>query len=786
MSKAATRNAWSKPLSAPPGLTTKNTSSLSLPHKTAAANADSNPMRERFLHLQLTLIGQNVSLTLLNGTTVEGVLHTFTPFPSMPMEHRNKYVLKAANVVKGDEKNVKINSGIFMVKADEVSNVLVKSVRLEQNPRNGANAGADAAFQTDVDISSGGRDGRDGDFVMAGNAWTSGGGNGNSASAANSSLEKGGASGSGGRSGMFGTKSQAHVGENLTGRIGEWDQFRANETQFGVKASFDENLYTTSLDKKSVDKKQQFEAERLAREIEGQTTSNMHLAEERGQAIEGDYDEEDLYSGVLVKDDGDSKKKGKERTKLALKPRTVGEDKKEASESKATAAPANWAALVAKSNTNKSEPVAAPQDAKPESAEKESKPDKKVEENAKTPVESAPEAKTDTKSTESSSKEEKESTTETTAEKEKTEKETDADTKKPKSKLNANAKAFTFNPSAKAFTPSFSVPASQPAPAPTPTHDQQQQQQQPQQQPQMMMMQPQYMQYPHAGGVPVAPSIMYPGASFLRYGQGAAAPYGMMQQGGAPPPPPGPPQPQGPPPPQAAAEDGKIETSDHSAVTGGSGAQGQGGENDMDHPISGSSTPVPVQEGEKAEDGVDQQGQVPQQAGQPGGPNQQQPQQQGVPMGYPGGQYYPGSMPMGGRGPAQQHYQMVGGPGPQQIPVVPRNYMFQVPQHMHQGNMPQYNHNQMRGPGFPGGPYMQGGGGGGGGYGGGIGGNDDMGYRGGRGGRGGRGSRRGGRGGRGNGGRGRFNHSYNNNGANQQRNTDGAPSGQGDGSAAAQ
>ena len=42
-------------------------------------------------------------------------------------------------------------------------------------------------------------------------------------------------------------------------------------------------------------------AEKMAREIESQTSNNVHLQEERGHAIEreGDLDEEDLYSGVL-------------------------------------------------------------------------------------------------------------------------------------------------------------------------------------------------------------------------------------------------------------------------------------------------------------------------------------------------------------------------------------------------------------------------------------------------------------------------------------------------------
>lgn len=91
-------------------------------------------------------------------------------------------------------------------------------------------------------------------------------------------------------------------GGGLDGSIGDWDQFSANEKKFNVKASFDENLYTTKLDFSSINPYQRAEAERIAKEIESTSSTNMHVAEERNQAIATDYDEEDRYSGVLTKD----------------------------------------------------------------------------------------------------------------------------------------------------------------------------------------------------------------------------------------------------------------------------------------------------------------------------------------------------------------------------------------------------------------------------------------------------------------------------------------------------
>ncbi len=66
----------------------------------------------------------------------------------------------------------------------------------------------------------------------------------------------------------------------------KWDQFEANEKLYGVKASFDENLYTTQLNKTSLTWTQQCRAERMAREIESKVSHNPHVREERNQTYD--------------------------------------------------------------------------------------------------------------------------------------------------------------------------------------------------------------------------------------------------------------------------------------------------------------------------------------------------------------------------------------------------------------------------------------------------------------------------------------------------------------------
>ncbi|KAI0900746.1 hypothetical protein F4806DRAFT_491634 [Annulohypoxylon nitens] len=84
---------------------------------------------------------------------------------------------------------------------------------------------------------------------------------------------------------------------------GAWDQFAANERQFGIKSTYDENIYTTAIDKSHPQYKERVAAaEKKAREIERSTATTAHVAEERVMDYVGGDDaggdEEDKYSGV--------------------------------------------------------------------------------------------------------------------------------------------------------------------------------------------------------------------------------------------------------------------------------------------------------------------------------------------------------------------------------------------------------------------------------------------------------------------------------------------------------
>lgn len=88
---------------------------------------------------------------------------------------------------------------------------------------------------------------------------------------------------------------ESDVDLSLEHSDGAWDQFQANEQKFGLRTDYDENIYTTRIDKGNPRYRQQeAEAARIAREIEGTSAENAHVREERGLKNEDEeLDEEE-------------------------------------------------------------------------------------------------------------------------------------------------------------------------------------------------------------------------------------------------------------------------------------------------------------------------------------------------------------------------------------------------------------------------------------------------------------------------------------------------------------
>jgi PAB1-binding protein PBP1 len=94
----------------------------------------------------------------------------------------------------------------------------------------------------------------------------------------------------------------ATFGPGAAGSNGTWDQFAANEKLFGVRTNFDEDVYTTRIDRNAADyKERERKAQQIANEIMGSSTSNPHIHEERimDHADDSGVNEEEKYAGVI-------------------------------------------------------------------------------------------------------------------------------------------------------------------------------------------------------------------------------------------------------------------------------------------------------------------------------------------------------------------------------------------------------------------------------------------------------------------------------------------------------
>ncbi|KAF9127095.1 hypothetical protein BGW39_006103 [Mortierella sp. 14UC] len=214
------------------------------------------------------MIGMTVEVTVKNGSKYEGLFHTaFT-------EGELGIVLRLAKVVSGKDK--KDNSPLvsqMIVLAKDCMAIHIVGVDFVQTERSGPERGEREGFKTDTDISRSG-DIRERDLKK----W-----------APEEHLSYGGI--------------EDDLGDTSQHSSASWDQFAANERLFGVRTDFDEELYTTKLDRSGADyKAREQQAIQIAQEIQQSVSSNVHMREERGLAVDDSgLDEEDLY-GAVVRD----------------------------------------------------------------------------------------------------------------------------------------------------------------------------------------------------------------------------------------------------------------------------------------------------------------------------------------------------------------------------------------------------------------------------------------------------------------------------------------------------
>lgn len=248
------------------------------------ADAAFKHMHDRMLFLIINLVGRIISVSLKNGVRYKGILGTVNTDSDMGL------VLKMATLIDTVQSDTSNQANGLQYRVIDELIILPRDLMQIQVERINFNEilQTEHKFQTDTEI-SGKVEFKEREL----HRWEPS----NSDSAEIGPLEE-----------LTQTVSNGEV----------WDQFAVNEKLFGVKSEFDEDFYTTKVDKSHPFYKQrEAEAARIAQEIQQSSTNNIHIAEERG-FIQTDISEETMYSGVF-RPDSEKKDESSDYTKETKK-----------------------------------------------------------------------------------------------------------------------------------------------------------------------------------------------------------------------------------------------------------------------------------------------------------------------------------------------------------------------------------------------------------------------------------------------------------------------------------
>ncbi|KAK0552368.1 poly(A)-binding protein binding protein [Tilletia horrida] len=296
-SSAAASATTPAPAATPANEATRNSASAtsafpSLGGPQAGENAQAK-MHERMVFILTSLVGTMVTVTARGGVKYVGLLSA----ASTEQGELGASLASAQQVISSFAAAPELGppKGAVIVLGRDLDEIEAWDVKLG-DPASDARAAEKDSFRTDTDISKAQYDALGGGRVLQ--KWSDDPGLDVAEAAHAASL---GINGTPSRNQAFGGLEDGHKSGGGGGG-GAWDQFAVNERQFGVRSNYDEDIYTTKLDRSGKDfKERERNAERLAREILNSTTSNPHLAEERNHAATeaaAGGDEEAKYGAV--------------------------------------------------------------------------------------------------------------------------------------------------------------------------------------------------------------------------------------------------------------------------------------------------------------------------------------------------------------------------------------------------------------------------------------------------------------------------------------------------------
>ncbi|KAJ6845053.1 polyadenylate-binding protein-interacting protein 4 isoform X3 [Iris pallida] len=254
-----------------PRLDTRMHSAKPVSGNFSSSGGVANPSRDRLIYVMTSLIGLPVDVHIRNGSTISGIFHATNAEKDFGIVLKMAQVIKDGSVrgQKPVSETVKKPRDMF-IQSKDIVQVVAKDVPLNIDEFSNANA---HERRTDLMIDSAISHTHHLEAQRELERWTP-------------DVDD------------PGCPELENIFDGTWNR--NWDQFETNEALFGVKSTFDEELYTTKLERGPRMRELELKASRIAREIEGEDTNDLHLAEERGMQFheDFDFDEEIRYSAV--------------------------------------------------------------------------------------------------------------------------------------------------------------------------------------------------------------------------------------------------------------------------------------------------------------------------------------------------------------------------------------------------------------------------------------------------------------------------------------------------------
>ena len=221
-------------------------------------------INQRYYSLILNSLGEKIHIDLISGDSIEGLLYTIDPINNEYLIINNPRRLSRTGVP------LFLKESMLKIYFKEISSI---NYEINNNTQEGKNNSKKSQFVLDSQISKKNMNKTKEEKLVKYEIKEE-------------------------------DKNNKYINQSLEDEENvDWDQFELNKKVYNVVSTYDENLYTTKLDKNKITEEEKIFADKMYNEImnSNKEEKNIHVLEDRGiiKQKDNDLDEEDKYSSVI-------------------------------------------------------------------------------------------------------------------------------------------------------------------------------------------------------------------------------------------------------------------------------------------------------------------------------------------------------------------------------------------------------------------------------------------------------------------------------------------------------